>query len=111
MGKTRIMPTYATQDGRETTVATRHLAPCSEPTDRLPPSVPIQPGPSLEGEPDPHSVSTPDSSEMEGIPAPPSTPFDQDVPLWRSEHTRKPGGPACPSETFLKKGVNVVIKD
>ena len=61
-------------DGRETTVSTRNLAPCGEPMDRLPPYVPIQPGPSLEGELDPHSVSTPDSSEIEGIPAPPSTP-------------------------------------
>ena len=42
-------------DGRDTTVSTRHLASCGEPTDRLPPSVPIQPGPSLEREPDPHS--------------------------------------------------------
>ena len=74
-------------DGREMTVSTRHLAPCSEPIDRLPPSAPIQPGPPLEGEPDPHSVSTPDSSEMEGIHAPPSTP-DPDVPLRRSEHTQ-----------------------
>ena len=62
-------------DGREMTVSTRHLAPCGEPTDCLPSSVPIQHGPSLKGEPDPHSVSTPDSSEVEGIPAPPSTPF------------------------------------
>ena len=76
-------------DGRETTVSTRHLAPCGEPTDHFPPSVPIQPGPSLEGELDPHSMSTPDFSEMEGVPAPPSTP-DPDVPLRWSERTRNP---------------------
>ena len=68
-------------NGRETTASTRHLADC------LPPSVPIQPGSSLEGEPDPHSMSTSDSSEVEGIPAPPSTP-DPDVSLRWSERTR-----------------------
>ena len=76
-------------DGRETTLSSRHLESYGEPTDCLPPSVPIQPGPSLEGEPDPHPVSTPDSPEMEGIPAPPST-LDPDVPLRQSEHTRNP---------------------
>ena len=76
-------------DGRETTVSTRHLAPCGEPTSLLLPSVPIQPGPSLEGEPDPHSVSTPDSSEMEGIPVLPSIP-DPEVTLRQSERTRNP---------------------
>ena len=72
-------------DGQKITVSTRHLAPCGE-LNCLPPSVPIQHGSSLEGELDPHSVSTPDSSEVEGIPAPPSTP-DPDVHLWRSERT------------------------
>ena len=76
-------------DGRETTVSIRHLAPCGKPTDCLPPSVPIQPGPLLEGEPDLHSVSTPDSSEVEGIPAPPST-LDPGVPLQRTDRTRNP---------------------
>ena len=76
-------------DDREVTVSTRNLAPCGETMDCLPPSVQIQPGPSLEGEPDPHSVSTPDSSEMGGIPASPSTP-DPDVPLRRSERTQNP---------------------
>ena len=61
--------------------------PYGQPTDSLPSSVPIQPEPSLEGEPDPNSVSTPDSSEMEGILAPHSTP-DPDLPLRRSERTR-----------------------
>ena len=86
MGRTHIMPTYATR------MVGRQLYPLGiqrQPTNRLPPSVPIQPRPSLEREPAPHSLSTPDSSEMEGIPAPPST-LDPDVPLRQSEHTRNP---------------------
>ncbi len=87
-------------DGRETTESTRHLAPCGEPTDRLTPSVPI--------EPDPHTVSTPDSSEMEGIPAPPSTP-DPVVPLRWSERSRNQVDRLFIH--FLRKGWNAVIED
>ena len=71
-------------DGRETTVSTRHPVPTNKPFTIF--CTDTASRPSLEREPDPHSLSTPDSSEMEGIPAPPST-QDPDVPLRQSEHT------------------------
>ena len=93
-------------DGQETTVSTRHLALRGEPMDCLPPSVPMHPGPSLEVELDPQSVSTPDSSQVEEIHAPPTGSGCISAAV---RAYPKPGGPACPS--FLKKRMNVVIED
>ena len=49
-------------DDQQTTVSTKHLALCGEPTPCSPPPALILPGPLLEEEPDINFVSTPDST-------------------------------------------------
>ena len=84
-------------DGRETTVSTKHLAPCGKSGDDSLPPMPAMdeaislPRPSLEPElkSRPMPTSIPSAAELTPAHVPPNSPI-QEAPLHRSERIRLP---------------------
>ena len=97
-------PSYAHihyPDGRNTTVSTKHLAPCGKPMDWSQPQVSLQPGHSLEPTSVPPIPTLP--SEMEQTPALLNPPTHE-VPLRRSECIRCPVDRLTYKNTSTERG-------
>ena len=88
-------------DGRNTTVSTKHQAPCGGPMDWSLPQVSLQPGHSLEPMSAPPIPTLP--SEMEQTPALLNPPTHE-VPLQRSERIRCPVDRLTYKNTSTERG-------